>query len=143
MKTPDLEAMMCTERSPLQDVLVWFHSDSRALGRRWPIPVSPSRHREFGAFLDAWQEALEGVDYDALNLPGQVDWHLLRLQIAGTRLHCDHDRREFEDAREWLPFAGTVLALEEGRLAIERMDARRAAEMLNAAANDTKALTPA
>ena len=140
MYAPNLKSLIEPEGSPLHDVLVWFHSDEKALARRHPIGFSSQASCAFATFYQEWDAELDTLDFDALNVPGRVDYHLLRQQISKGRRNREQTRKRYEESKAFLPFAEAVIELEEARLAIVAVDAETAAGQLDQACKATRAL---
>jgi len=140
MYVPDLKALLKTQSSPLETILICFDGDCRALERRYPIPFSRTTSKEFRVFYREWADELDKMDFEALGKAGQVDYLLLRRRIQKGLLMLDVTERRFDEALPWMPFADPVIRLEETRLAIKSSDAAEAAEAFAVAAKATKDL---
>lgn len=82
-------------------------------------------------FYDGWKERLAEVDYDALNLEDQIDWHLLSREVMRAREQLDFDRQRFEEAAPLMPGVRALLELAEARRDLQLADARRSAQTLD------------
>ena len=140
MYAPNLKSLIKPEGSPLHDVLVWYNSDEHSLSRRYPIGFSPAAVEAFALFYDEWDAELETLDFDGLSVAGRVDYHLLKQRISKGRRHRLQQAAHYETATPWLPFSEVVIELEEGRLAIEPVDAEAAAGKLDHACKATRSL---
>lgn len=140
MYVPDLNALVGSPVSELQDVLTRFHADSKALGRRYPIEFSPAHVREFGTFHDEWAEALAGLDFESLSPAGRVDYLLLARRIESGRLRVEQEQVKYDSACALLPFADIIIELAEARLAIVKVDPEHAGAGLSDALAATQKL---
>jgi uncharacterized protein (DUF885 family) len=118
------------EPSDLRTVVERFGQDRNALGRRYSV-ASPTRRARMAEFYAEWARLLDGMDYDALNVEGRIDWVLLR-----NRIRYEEGRLEVEAAQEAeldpiLPFQGTLVALHEDRRDLRPVSPREAAETLD------------
>src|SRR5262245_14221328 len=129
---PDLPAMMQKKPSAAADVVRRYEADRESLHRTYPILDSRTRHVRMRRFLDGWATALGGVDATKLSKEAQADLTAL----AGT---IDADRRDLgrrvvhrAEAAPLVPFAGTIIGLEESRRRMEPVDSMKVAGVVTA-----------
>jgi hypothetical protein len=60
-----------------------YQADRGALRRLWNVPLSTEGRTRLQALGEAWLERLDGMDFDALDAGGRVDWLLLRNGVGG------------------------------------------------------------
>ncbi len=116
---------------PMRAVLERYQEDRSALGRAYPVPLSPRRAERLRKFAEGERRELEAVDFEALGVEGRID-HVL------FRAHLDHEERRlaFEEKRDreidpLVPFAPAIVGLEEARRRMETLDPSKAAGTLS------------
>jgi hypothetical protein len=111
-----------------------FQEDREALGRFYPITRSTARMDRMTRFLAEWGGRLESLDFDALTRSEQVDFLLLRGEIAGQQADLALERRRLDEIAPLVPFLSGVFALEEARSRLDPTDPPEAANLLDALA---------
>ncbi|MFQ5749393.1 MAG: DUF885 family protein [Planctomycetota bacterium] len=108
-----------------------FQADHEALSRFYDIRLSSERSLRMKAFLADRAAKLEKIDFDSLDREGKVDFVLLRSHIRHEQKELAHQELRDEESRKLLPFAGTIIRLEEDRRHMKFPDAREAADLVN------------
>lgn len=116
--------------SDLADRLKTFRADESALGRKYPIEYSVTRAQRFRSFYESELGDAEKIDFDRLDSEGKLDWILFRnyLKHELGQLEIDAGYRKAEASL--LPFAETIIGLEEARRNFQAIDAPKAAQTL-------------
>lgn len=109
-----------------------YSEDRGVLLRRYSLD-SPRRRERMAAFYEEWEEILDGLDYDALNAEGKIDWVLLRNRIRYEAGRLAVDERLAAELAPILPFQDDLVALHERRHDLEGVEPAEAAEVLNRA----------
>ncbi len=126
--------------SELRDVIGRFAADEAALRRYDRFDASEGGRERMRKLLEASRRDLDEVDFDRLSLDGRVDALLFKNMLVYELRMIDREAKRDAAARLLTPFAGTVEGLEEARLRLEPLDARKAAETLAAIAKQVDAL---
>jgi hypothetical protein len=118
------------EPSDLRRTVERFSQDRSVLLRRYSLG-SPTRRARMAAFHAEWEDRLETMEFDALNLEGKIDWVLLR-----DRIRYEEGRLEVEAAQEAemeviLPFQHRIVRLHDARRDLLPVDPREAAETVH------------
>lgn len=121
--------------SDLATAATRYVEDRAAIERRYPVRYSPVRTERLRRFHEAWQDQLEGLDFEGLNHEGQIDYILLRNRIAHDLEALRLGEEKFAELTELVPFAEEIRLLEEARLDKRRVDARQAADLLSEVAS--------
>jgi uncharacterized protein (DUF885 family) len=129
-KTP-MSGDIAPAKSELKDVIERYSTDERSLDRYYTFPFSPARHARFAAFYQEWIDILARVDFGSLSQDGKIDYLLFK-----NHLHRAADRLEKEisaakDTDPLLPFARTIIGLNEDLKKMRWIDGPQAAEALN------------
>jgi hypothetical protein len=118
------------EDSPLRSFVERYSQDRSALFRRYGIPFSPVRRDRMRGFYREWEGKLEGLDYDALDVEGRIDFHLLKKEVGYQKELLDREEALFEEMVPLIPFALEIMEVEESRRLFEPVDPEEAAAFL-------------
>src|SRR5262249_51733732 len=116
--------------SDMRDVIERYVADRGSLNRFFAIPMSPSRHARFRQFYAEWLDRLQRVNFDALGQDGRVDYLLFKNHLDHELRQLDIQGRAFAEAQPLIPFAPSIIELEEARRRMEPIDSARAAASL-------------
>jgi uncharacterized protein (DUF885 family) len=126
--------------SELRDTVALFTADRAGLLRRYTVEYSPSRQERLRAFYGEWRARLDRMDFDRLGTEGRVDWILLGNRVRREQDQLDRDQRLLAEMAPLVPFAETVMALEESRRRMETVNAAATATTLAALAGRADSL---
>jgi uncharacterized protein (DUF885 family) len=130
---PDLGEMLAKPQSELAIVVQRFDADRGSLARFYTIPSSPTRLARFKRFYTDWAVAVrKGIDVDKLSAPGQADWKALQKKIDSGLEEVEATAKAQEEIAALVPFAPAIVALEEARQQMSKMDAAKSASVLHA-----------
>jgi uncharacterized protein (DUF885 family) len=122
--------------SELRDLVDRYTADRMALTRRYPVQASPERTARFKAFYEDWRKTIDATPFDALSVEGRIDYVLLRNKVAQELVLLGREQKWEQETAPLLPFAATILTLNDARLRMETLDPGRAASTLSALAVD-------
>lgn len=128
---PDLAGLSARSESELAPVVERYSSDRAALGRRWDVGYSPTRQARFREFYEEWTASLNELDFDNLSLEGKIDFVLMETELRYQLESLDRDDILFEEMAPLIPFATTVIDLQEQRRRMEIPDPEPTAALLN------------
>ncbi|MCZ6596462.1 MAG: DUF885 family protein [Planctomycetota bacterium] len=123
----------------MEDVVERYSTDRSALRRFYGIDVSPTRLDRLDRFDDEWTAHLATLDFDRFDRGAQIDYLLLRNELEHDGLQRDNERERLAELAVLLPFAGTIVALEETRWSVTAVDPEQAARTLDALADEIEA----
>jgi uncharacterized protein (DUF885 family) len=128
---PDLREIVAKPQSEMADVVRRYEADRGSLQRTYTVPTSPMRRERMRRFHSDWLEALEKLKEHKFTPPAQEEYTKL-IETAKKDLKTleEQAKRDAEIAH-LLPFAPTIVALEESRRRMERVDPPGAAGKLN------------
>lgn len=116
--------------SEMRGAIERFVADRGSLDRFYPIRTSATRLARLRRFYSEWLSTLGKVDVDGLGPDGRIDFVLFKN-------HLDHEQRELEiqekqaaETAPLLPFAQTIVDLEEARGRMEAIDSPKTAATL-------------
>jgi uncharacterized protein (DUF885 family) len=126
----DLSELASLE-SRMRPVIERYAADRGSLLRFHTIESSPTRRAKLRRFYDDWLASLSRMDFDSLRQDEQVDYLLFKN-------HLEHESRELEiraralnEMAPLIPFANTIIELEEARRRMEKVEAAKVAARLN------------
>ncbi|MDH3458080.1 MAG: hypothetical protein OER90_14670, partial [Gemmatimonadota bacterium] len=116
--------------STLRDTVELIAADQRALSRRYGVAYSPAQRERLREFYTGWRTRLAAVDFGALSQEGRVDYVLLDTELRYRLTTLSREARQYEEMLPWLPFAPTIMDLEETRRRLEPIDPAQIAATL-------------
>ena len=120
-----------TSQSEMRPFLERFTADRMILNRSLPIENSPTWRKRFGQFYADWQSALEKIDFEPLSNEGRIEYILFRDLLKYELRQLEIQSRQFKEMEPFIPFAGTIIELEEARRRMDPLDQEKAAATLN------------
>ena len=116
--------------SALKPMITKYEADRMSLAQMYDDPFSEVRRARFREFYGDWQGKLEKVDFEKLDLESRADYVLFQSHLR-ERLH-DLTTREKEQAEiaPLIPFARTIVDLDEARRRMETPRGENAARSL-------------
>ena len=116
--------------SELRDLVEVYSTDRDALLRRWNVAFSSARRDRMRSFYEQWQHDLQSLDYEGLSTEGRIDATLLKNCIRSELELLLRELTLRKDMDDLVPFADTVIELQEARHRFESVDAGSAATRL-------------
>jgi dipeptidyl-peptidase-4 len=116
--------------SVLRDLIEQYTTDLAALERSESVSLSPKRAERLVRFYKDQLRNLELVKFDALDQAGKIDYVLLKSRIRFESRELEHEQRRQAEAAPLIPFAPSILQLEEARRRMESADFERSAKVL-------------
>ena len=127
---PDASSLVALESSALRDFVERYSADRAGLARRWTVPYSETRRDRFRAFYQGWSRSMNGLVYEGLGLEGQIDYQLMRNELRYRQTLLDREEKLQREMAPFLPFAETIVELEERRRDRRPVDSEGAARRL-------------
>jgi uncharacterized protein (DUF885 family) len=124
------DAMRDTASSELRPMIERFSADLRSLTRTYPIRVSATRRARFERFFQENEAALGKVNFESLGQDGRIDYLLFRNYLRHERDQLALDGRQMTEMEPLIPFADSIIALEEARRKMQPPDPKKAAATL-------------
>ncbi len=109
-----------------------YEVDREALARGYPVEGSPQRAARLDAFDTESAQALQALDFAALDLEGRIDWLLFANSLERGRAAAALRAARAAEMAPLLPFAPRLTALVESSRRLEPLDPERAAAELDA-----------
>jgi uncharacterized protein (DUF885 family) len=114
----------------MRDLIERYSTDSGGLRRYHSIASSEKRTERLRQFYEERLRGAEAVDFDALDQDGRIDYLLFRNQLRFELRELEDDQKRRTEAAGLIPFAGSVVQLEESRRRMEPVEADKAARVL-------------
>ena len=114
-----LAADLDTSSSELRPLLERFSADLNSINRVYAIPSSETRRTRLDQFYGEQQAALSKIDFDLLNSDGRIDYLLFRNLLDYERKQLAIAALRQREIEPLLPFAKTIIELEETRKRME------------------------
>lgn len=120
-KTPVSEMRAAIER---------YTADRGSLQRSYPVAVSPARRERFKKFYEEWLGSLKAQDFDSMSEDGKIDYLLFKNHLEYELRQLDIQAQQLAEIQPLVPFAETIINLEEARRRMEPIDSAKIAATL-------------
>jgi uncharacterized protein (DUF885 family) len=118
--------------SPMRPLIERYTVDRGSLTRSYPVAMSPARATRFHQFYADWIAQLQKLNFDAMNQEGKVDYILLKNHLEYESRQLDIQARQITEIEPLVPFATSIINLEETRRRMEPIDSSKTATLLTA-----------
>ena len=108
-----------------------YTADRAIQNRSAPIDFSAAHIARMKQFYAEWLASLDRVNFDAMGQDGRIDYLLFRNQLEYELRQVDTRSKNFAETAPFLPFAQTIIDLEESRRRMESVDSAKAAATLS------------
>ncbi len=119
-----------TSRSEMRATIERYSADRGSQNRSSPITSSPGYHARMKQFYAEWLAAADRVNIEAMGQDGRIDYLLFKNQIEYEMRQLDSRAKNVQEASGLVPFAPTIIDLEESRRRMASMDSAKAAATL-------------
>jgi uncharacterized protein (DUF885 family) len=119
-------------QSEMRAILEYYVVDRGSLFRSYPVTGSPARREQLRKFYADAQERLQKLDFDGMSQEGKVDYILFRNHLEHELRQLDIEAKQLAEIEPLVPFAKTIVDIEEARRRMEPIDAAKAATTLTA-----------
>jgi len=116
--------------SALRALIERYTLDRGALDRSYPIRISATRRTRLRRLYTDWLDRLAQLDFEAMDVGSRADYLLFKNHLEYEIQQLDFESKQSAEAAPLLPFAQTIVELEESRRRMEPIDARAAATAL-------------
>ncbi|MDX1985006.1 MAG: DUF885 family protein, partial [Bryobacteraceae bacterium] len=115
----------------LPESIQLYTTDRAALTRRHDLRLAPETWKRLAAFDQSWLDALNGVNYEKLDVDGRIDYTLFRDHLQFQIRESARQQQRIAAVGHLLPFAPALLGLEQDRQAMRFAEPERAAALLH------------
>jgi len=114
----------------LRGMIELYSADRRNIGRFYDAPMSPLANQRTRAYLEHWRDELATVDFDSLARDQQIDHILFQNDLRYRLRSLQHQQSKEQQIEVFVPFAATIIALQENRRNIEPVDGKSIATVI-------------
>ena len=104
--------------------------DRASLNRFHTVAFSPARFARLKQFCSEWLARLAGINFDSMSQAGRVDYLLFKNQLDYELRQFDIQLKQFAETESLIPFAKTIIELEEARRRMEPINSEKTAARL-------------
>jgi len=116
--------------SQMRPIIEHFRADRRSLLKKYALPIAPERATRMKQFYDDELQTLAKLDFDALNQEDQVDYLLLKNHVNSELHQLSIVGKQIDEMKPLLPFAGTIIGLDDSLRRMEPSDPEKEAGQL-------------
>jgi len=120
-----------TSRSEMRAAIERYSADRAILNRSAPIDFSAAHNARMKQFYTETVSSLDRINFDSMGQDGRIDYLLFRNQLDYELRQLETRAKNVAETAPFLPFAQTIIDLEESRRRMESMDSAKAAATLS------------
>jgi hypothetical protein len=117
-------------QSEMRSLIERYTADHTSLSQFHAIAASPTRQSRLKQFGSEWLSILDRLDFDGMSQDGRIDYLLLKNEIDHELRQLDILAKNQAETAPLLPFAQTIIELEESRRRMEEVHPEKAATIL-------------
>ena len=121
--------------------LTRYATDRGTMQRYYDTPLSSERMDALDRFDATWLSLLDKAPFETLDVDGRVDYILLQKTIHRDQSRRDLMRRRLTEMNGVIPFAATILTLDDNLRRFDFVDGASAAAALTQVADQIRSLT--
>ncbi|MCP4846892.1 MAG: DUF885 domain-containing protein [Verrucomicrobiaceae bacterium] len=129
-KAPGGDQFVSDHANDFRDLLPLYPKDLRTIDNNFPSKIDANRIERMGKFYKDWMKLLSGMDFNAMNRSGKVDYIMFRHRLERDRDQFQEESGRLKKAAEMIPFADEVIALEYRRRSLEEYNIQKLAPEL-------------
>ncbi len=119
-----------SQSSEMRGLIERYSVDRASLNRFHTVAFSPARFARLKQFCSQWRARLAGVNFDSMSQAGRVDYLLFKNQLDYELRQFDAQLKQFAETESLIPFAKTIIELEESRRRMEPINSEKTAAQL-------------
>lgn len=116
--------------SEMRNSIERYAVDRGSLMRSYPVAISSARRDRFKKFYSDWLGSLLQLDFDTMSQDGKIDYLLFKNHLEYELRQLDIQSRQLAEIQFLIPFAKTIIDLEENRRRMEPINSAKAATSL-------------
>src|SRR5690349_1340461 len=116
--------------SEMRAAIERYTADRGSLTRSYPVAISPARRARFKKFYEEWLASLKSLDFDSMNQDGKIDYLLFKNHLEYELRQLEIQAQQLAEVQPLLPFADTIIDLEEARRHMETINSAKIAATL-------------
>jgi uncharacterized protein (DUF885 family) len=122
---------MIDSPSEMRGYIERYVADRGSLLRVYAIDFSTSRRERMKQLYSEWLGRLAQLDFDAMSPPARIDYVLFQNHLQHELRHLDLQAKNQAETAPLLPFAQTIVDLEEARHRMQPIDSAKVAGILD------------
>jgi len=120
-----------TPISEMRSAIERYSVDRGSLARSYPVNMSTGRRDRFKKFYSDSLASLNALDFDSMSQDGKVDYLLFKNHLEYELRQLDIQAKQLAEIQPLIPFAKTIIDLEETRRRMEPINSAKVAATLN------------
>jgi uncharacterized protein (DUF885 family) len=116
--------------SEMRAAIERYTVDRGSLMRSYPVVMSPNRRTRLKKFYEENLNSLKSLDFDAMSQDGKIDYLLFKNHLEYELRQSDIQDKQLAEIQPLLPFADTIVELEENRRRMEPINSAKIAATL-------------
>ncbi|HSK62519.1 MAG TPA: DUF885 family protein [Pyrinomonadaceae bacterium] len=116
--------------SEMRAAIERYSLDRGSLARSNPVAMSPNRRARFKKFYEENLNSLKALDFDSMSQDGKVDYLLFKNHLEYELRQSDIQEKQLAEIQPLIPFANTIIELEEARRRMEPINSAKVAATL-------------
>ncbi|HKV32695.1 MAG TPA: DUF885 family protein [Pyrinomonadaceae bacterium] len=116
--------------SEMRAAIERYTVDRGSLTRSYPVAISQTRRTRFKKFYEEWLASLRSLDFDSFSQDGKVDYLLFKNHLEYELRQLDIQAQQLSEIQPLIPFADTIIELEEARRRMEPINSAKIAATL-------------
>src|SRR5690242_3847344 len=116
--------------SEMRAAIERYTADRGSLTRSYPVTISPARRARFKKFYEEWLASLKPLDFDSMSQDGKIDYLLFKNHLEYELRQLELQTQQLADVQPLVPFANTIIDLEEARRRMEPINSGKVAATL-------------
>src|ERR1044072_1052478 len=117
--------------SEMRPIIEYYIADRGSLQRSFFVNSSPARRERFRKFYHDAVDRIQKMNFDAMSQEGKVDYILFRSDLEHELRQLDIEAKQQAEIEPLMPFAKTIVEMEEARRGMTPIDSAKAATTLN------------
>ncbi len=117
--------------SEMRAIIENYVADRGSLQRSYPVAISAARRERFRKLFSDELSQIQNLNFDSMSQEGKVDYILFRNHLEHELRQLDIDAKQQAELEPLIPFARTIVDLEEARRRMEQLDSAKTATTLN------------
>ncbi len=107
--------------SEMRAAIERYSVDRGSLTRSYPVAMSANRRARLKKFYEEALNSLKTLDFDSMSQDGKVDYLLFKNHLEYELRQSDIQEKQLAEIQPLIPFAGTIIELEENAGAWSRL----------------------
>ena len=116
--------------SEMRAAIERYTVDRGGLTRSYPVAISPTRRARFKKLYEEWLATLKSLDFDSMSEDGKIDYLLFKNHLEYELRQLDIQEKQLAEIQPLVPFANTIIDLEEARRRMEPLNSAKIAMTL-------------